>query len=227
MHDLCQLLHPNAEKVEVFLSHSKRDGLNITTDVRRHLRELAGLDYFFDATDIPDGSGFAEYMMRRAGSSPVLLAVQTNTYSSREWCRLEVLEAKKCRVPIVVLSAIFDSEARSFPYMGNVPVVRWTDQTSLPNLIGVILTEVLRQRYFPLRVKAICAHFGLNDEEHVFSYPPELLTVLTYRAEVQANGGMVGRYLYPDPPLGTEEIHLLTIFDPNIEPVTPTMLGAV
>lgn len=227
MHDLCQMLDPDAGKVKVFLSHAKRDGLEITTEVRRHLRESAGMAEFFDAMDIPDGVGFAECMKGNAGSLPVLLAVHTDSYSSREWCRLEVLEAKKRRVPIVVLTAVHGREARSFPYMGNVPVVRWTDSASLPDLVGVLLGEVLRDRYFPLRVKAICAQMGLTEEEHVFAYPPELLTVLTHRSEVLADGGKVGRYLYPDPPLGTEEIFLLLTLDPEVDPVTPTILRAL
>lgn len=226
MRDLCQLLDPDAAKVRVFLSHAKGDGLDLTTEVRRHLREDAGLDDFFDATDIPDGAMFADYMTKCAGSLPVLLAVHTDSYSSREWCRLEVLEAKRSHVPIVVLSASVGREARSFPYMGNVPVVRWKDSSSLPHVVGLLLGEVLRDRFFPLRGAAICAQMGLDAEADVFAFPPELVTVLTHRAEVIAAGGKVGRYLYPDPPLGTEELMLLLALDADLDPVTPTMLMA-
>jgi TIR domain len=227
MHDVCRLLDPQAAKVRVFLSHAKHDGLAITTTVRRHLREVARLDDFFDAADIPDGTRFAEFIRERAGSLPALLAVQTDTYASREWCRLEVLEAKRCRVPIVVLAAVKGRETRSFPYMGNVPVVRWQDETSLPAVVGALLGEVLRNRYFPKRVEAICRHHGLHSDHQVFAYPPELLTVLAYRTDTLASGGIVGRYLYPDPPLGTEEIALLRQLDDSVEPVTPTMLRAL
>ena len=110
--DLCRLLDPEAKKVTVFLSHAKHDGLEITTAVRRHLHEHTKLDDFFDAADIPDGARFAESITKSAGSLPVLLAVQTDGYGSREWCRLEVLEAKRRRVPIVVLAAIQVGEAR-------------------------------------------------------------------------------------------------------------------
>lgn len=154
--DLCRLLDPEVKKVTVFLSHAKHDGLEITTAVRRHLHEPTKLDDFFDATDIPDGARFAEFISKSAGSLPVLLAVQTDGYGSREWCRLEVLEAKRRRVPIVVLAAIQVGEARSFPYIGNVPVVCWRDQSSLPTVVGALLGEVLRSRYFPERVRAIC-----------------------------------------------------------------------
>lgn len=224
MHDICQLLDPDAAKVRVFLSHAKHDGLEITTSVRRHLQEVARLDEFFDATDIPDGAHFAEFMLGCAGSLPALLAVQTDSYASREWCRLEVLEAKRQRVPIVVLAAVEGREARSFPYMGNVPVVRWHGEATLPTVVGALLGEVLRNRYFPKRVEAIFRHHALGTHPQIFAYPPELLTVLAYRSD---DGATVGRYLYPDPPLGTEEIELLHQFDAGVDPVTPTMLLAL
>lgn len=224
--DLCRLLDPGAKKVKVFLSHAKRDGMDITTEVRRHLHEKTKLDDFFDAADIPDGARFAEFITENAGSLPVLLAVQTDGYGSREWCRLEVLEAKRRRVPIVVLSAIQIGEARAFPYIGNVPVVCWRDAGSLPGVVGALLGEVLRDRYFPERVRAICRQRGISMDDEVFTYPPELLTALSYRLETLAAGGTVGRYLYPDPPLGVEELLLLRQLDPDIDPVTPTVLWA-
>jgi hypothetical protein len=224
--DLCRLLDPEAKKVTVFLSHAKHDGLEITTAVRRHLHEHTKLDDFFDAADIPDGARFAEFITKSAGSLPVLLAVQTDGYGSREWCRLEVLEAKRRRVPIVVLTAIQVGEARSFPYIGNVPVVCWRDQSSLPTVVGALLGEVLRSRYFPERVCAICRQRGISMDHEVFTYPPELLTVLSCRIDADAGGRTVGRYVYPDPPLGVEELLLLRQFDSNVDPVTPTVLWA-
>jgi hypothetical protein len=224
--DICRLFDPDATKVKVFLSHAKRDGVAITKNVRRHLHEETKLDDFFDDADIPDGTRFAEFITQNAGSLPVLLAIQTDSYGSREWCRLEVLEAKRRRVPIVVLTAIQIGETRSFPYIGNVPVVCWRDQSSLPAVVGALLGEVLRDRYFPERVRALCRQRGISIEHEVFTYPPELLTVLSYRVKTVAEGADVGRYLYPDPPLGAEELELLRQFDPDIDPVTPTVLWA-
>lgn len=227
MHDLCRLLDSNAAKVKVFLSHAKQDGLRITRTVRRYLHETARLDEFFDTDDLSDGKRFADQITEAAGSLPALLAVQTDTYASREWCRLEVLEAKRHYVPIVVLSAVKQSVGRSFPYMGNVPVVRWHNRNSLPGLVRALLTEVLRSRYFPLRAEALFRFHGIVLKPKIFVYPPELLTVLTYRLDMIANGDAGAQYLYPDPPLGTEELQLIHQLDPNIDPVTPTMIAAL
>jgi hypothetical protein len=227
MHDICRLLDPDAAQVRVFLSHAKKDGLEITTTIRRYLHEVARLDDFFDTTDVPDGARFAELLREQAGCLPALLAIQTDTYASREWCRLEVLEAKRRHVPIVVLSAVQDREARSFPYMGNVPVVRWRGPESLPFVVSALLSEVLRDRYFPRRVLEICSRHGLSPDRHVFAYPPELVTLLANRQVIRTPDGSRATYLYPDPPLGTEELQLLHQLDPGIDPVTPTILQAL
>jgi hypothetical protein len=224
-HDLCRLLQPDSGPVEIFLSHAKADGVETTKEVRRYLNEEEWLDSFFDEADIPDGAPFAEFLARAVSTAPILLAIQTDSYASREWCRLEVLEAKKHSIPIVVLAAMQRGETRSFPYMGNVPVVRWTDGSCLPDLAGAMLREVLRVRYFPLRVQHACRLQGFPAYD-TFVHPPELVTALLYRERLVDSPGE-SRYLYPDPPLGTEELSLLQMLDPSHQPLTPTTLGAV
>lgn len=227
MHDVALLLDVASRTVKVFISHAKQDGLPIARTVRRYLHEVAGLDDFFDAADIPYGSRLADEITRAAGTALALLAIQTDTYASREWCRLEVLQAKRRHVPIVVLAAVEVGEHRAFPYLGNVPVVRWRGKSSLPTVVTALLREVLRARYFPRRVEALCRLYGLDPEHQVFAYPPELLTALTYRHDASNAGRPVGHYLYPDPPLGTEELELIHLMDPSLKPVTPTTLWAL
>ncbi len=226
MHDLCCLLEEDTQKVQVFVSHSKCDGLAIAEEVRRHLHEQTPLADFFDATDIPDGTRFAEVINTAVRSSAVLLVIHTDSYGSREWCRLEVLEAKRRRIPIVVLTAIKHGEVRSFPYLGNLPVIRCGDisSASIERLVTALLREVLRGRYFPLRAGAIRRLHGVDTGGTAFVYPPELLTALLLR--VEKGDGRSGMYLYPDPPLGTEELQLLSELDPALKPVTLTMLVA-
>ena len=109
-------------------------------------------------------------------------------YWGPEWCRLEVLEAKRQQVPIVVLAAFDRGEPRSFPYIGNVPVVRWHGNESLPVVVAALLREVLRARYFPRRVEAICRLHGLQPARQVFAYAPELLTALIFRRQAPMTG---------------------------------------
>ena len=226
VHDICQVLDPGAAKVRVFLSHAKLDGLGITNAISRYLRAVR-LDEFFDARDIPDGARFADFLTAQAGSLSALLAVQTDSYASREWCRLEVLEAKRRGVPIVVLSALQDREGRSFPYLGNVPVVRWRGPRSLPVVVSALLGEVLRDRYFPKLAEGIRMDHGLGPEWRVLTCPPELVTLLAARGATRMADGAPARYLYPDPPLGTAELQLLHLLEPGLDLATPTLLEAL
>jgi hypothetical protein len=223
---LCHLLDPHARRVRLFLSYAKRDGLAITGTLARRLRGDSRFNEFFEVVDIPEGAKPVSVIAERAWSGSILLAVQTDTYESREWCRLAVLAAKLRRIPIIVLDAVQVGETRSFPYIGNVPVVCWRGESSVPAVIGALLGEVLRDRYFPKQVRSICRQRGISMDHEVFTYPPELLSVLSHRIDAVAAGGTVGRYLYPDPPLGAEELLLLRQFDPDIVPVTPTVLRA-
>lgn len=218
MHELSRLLDPDVKKIKVFLSHAKQDGLGITDAIRRYLHEEARLDDFLDAADIPYGVRFSEFIKENVASASALLAIQTDDYASREWCRLEILEAKKSHVPIAVLSAVEQGEVRSFPYMGNVPVVRWHGEQSLAPIVRALLREILRCKYFPRKVEYMCKQDTLG---LAHPYPPELLTALINRTDIVNAKGL---YLYPDPPLGTEELEILAQLDFEIIPVTPTTM---
>ena len=222
LHALCRLLDPEKKKVLVFLSHAKADGRESARAIKEYLDGRAWLDNFFDEADIPDGSRFAEVVIQAADTAPVLLAIQTDGYSAREWCRLEVLEAKRHDVPVVVLSAMTTREDRAFPYLGNTPVLRWRGADSLPDIVGMLLRQVLRRRFFSLRVGYVAQLRGESIPEFRFE-PPELLTALL---ESHGDGAPEHVYLYPDPPIGGEELELLSLLDPQHEPVTPTMWWA-
>jgi len=56
-----------------------------------------------------------------------------------------VLLAKHFQRPVVVVDAVQEREVRSFPYVGNVPVVRW--KGDVQEVIDALLREALRQAY--------------------------------------------------------------------------------
>lgn len=113
------------KKVQIFLSHSKRDndGERIARSIRQQLFDGDGLASFFDVHDIPAGIRFDSAIVQQVRVSAVV-AIHTDSFSSREWCRREIIEAKLGNVPLVVANCISDIDERSFPYMGNVPVVQ-------------------------------------------------------------------------------------------------------
>lgn len=221
-HALCRQLTGSRNPVTVFLSHAKRDGVEIATSVRAHLQDGSGIRNFFDTQDLLEGSAWADEL-RGEASRNVLVAIRTDAYATREWCRTEVIEAKLGGSPVIVLDALTTFEPRGFPYLGNAPSVRWHEGSpaALEQLLGVVLRETLRFRHFPARVADLCEAYGLEAHDRVLATPPELLTVMRLRG--CATGPPV---VYPDPPLGTEERALVSEFAPDLAMVTPTGLIA-
>ncbi|MCY4226463.1 MAG: toll/interleukin-1 receptor domain-containing protein, partial [Gammaproteobacteria bacterium] len=94
------------KKIKVFISHSKhdRDGETIGISIRDWIHSHSQLDSFFDIYDIPSGLSFDGILKHEIGAG-VFLAILTDSYSSREWCRREVIEAKRRRVPMIVVNS--------------------------------------------------------------------------------------------------------------------------
>ena len=89
-------LGPYLEKVRVFISHSKHDadGATVARNIRDWIHDNGPLDSFFDVHDIPPGLSFEDVLLHQVRTN-AMVAVHTDTYSSREWCRREVIEAKR------------------------------------------------------------------------------------------------------------------------------------
>lgn len=201
--ELCRYLHGDETggdgsqvQVRLFISHTKSD-LAVEPRVVEKLHEYLKADQpvkgWVDSGDIPAGSMFTEEI-EKGTKDTSLLCVLTDQYATREWCRKEVLLAKKNQRPVVVIDALNEYEVRSFPYLGNVPVVRWRGQPEAA--IDLLLKETLRH----LHAREILAPWKEPGDE-IFVSPPELATLIDIPKKVAV--------LYPDPPVGAEEKRLL------------------
>ena len=212
-HHLDVLLRPSGDqpglgrylqKIQTFLSHTKRDGdgKEIAEAIRCWLHQSSALSSFLDVYDIPGGLPFSDVIDHHIGES-VFLAIHTDHYSSREWCRREVMEAKRRGVPMIVVDCLHTGDERAFPYLGNVPVVRMDPvaKDRLPEIAGRLLDEVLLDFLWRCRVEALPE----RPTGTVFmARPPELVSLATLATKQEMRGAVV----YPDPPLGKEELHL-------------------
>ena len=210
-------------KMELFISHAKQDGEKTAILLRDYIHDNLALDTFFDAIDIAAGFRFEDEI--NAGiDDAAIVVVHTDAYASRVWCQHEVIRAKRHLRPVVVIHAIEEGEARSFPYIGNVPTIRWRSEepARLEAVIGLVLREVLRSEYFQQHFDDLKKLFGAPDTVRALPRAPELLTCLALRAE----SDKVPYFVYPDPPLAKLELDLLTELDPNLRLTTPTLLFA-
>lgn len=242
-HELCRLLLNRKRisaitkedfspaPVKLFVSHAKRDGLKIAEALCDYIGRELPLKTFFDATDIAVSYAFDEeiYAHMQDGA---LLAILTDAYGSREWCRREILAAKKIKIPIVVLNAVASGEERSFPYLGNVPTIRWNSDSIQPEAsssrknieatIHLMLYEVLRRTYWLHNFEDLCNLSLIPSSAKCLIRPPELLDLLGCSEDTTQSRSTY--FVYPDPPLGESEAKLLESFFPGLKLSTPIFL---
>ena len=204
------------QKVHVFISHSKhdKDGKRIAQSFRDWIHKHSPMGSFFDVHDIPAGTSFKDVLRMRI-SSGVVMALHTDTYSSREWCRWEVIESKRSHVPLVVIDCLRDGDLRSMPYLGNVPIVRMCpDRMNRMNTVAdCLLDETLRYWMWRCQVEPYRQH---RPELFFTARPPELISVPSHQR------GPSPTIIHPDPPLSTREAELFSEIVPRIRVCTLT-----
>jgi hypothetical protein len=216
--------------VKLFISHSKhgREGTVIATELRDYARQHLPVATFFDSNDINAGSDFVKEIKANVADS-AMVVVQTNTYSDREWCRKEVLSAKQYGCPVLVINAVTVGEDRQFPYIGNAPTIRWPFDSArrCEVAIDAALREVLRNVHFLEHVKTLKRAGFLPDTCVQIGTAPEILTYGNLLRAKKCDRTKPSVLLYPDPPLGDEEIEILEDINPlHLSFTTPTAIVA-
>ena len=201
------------EKVRVFISHSKHDGdgERVGRGIRDWIHEHGPVGSFFDVYDIAPGMSFRDVLLHEIGASAVM-AVHSDSYSSREWCRREVIEAKRRLTPMVVVDCVRDVDPRSMAYLGNAPVVRVDpDRTDrIGTVVGCLLDEVFRTWLWRCRVGA----YLVDAPDVLFTArPPELIALA---ALPRGDGRSAPAIVYPEPLLSVDEQRLFADVAPGV-----------
>lgn len=242
LHDFCRLLlnkkpfyKAEEEKkasvpVRLFISHAKFDGETEAKLFRDYVRATTKLNTFFDANDIADGYEFdTQIEDALKDGNAALVVFHSDAYSSREWCQIEVLTAKRFKAPIVLVHNITKGEKRSFPYLGNVPSIKFSDN-NFDDIIDLTLFQVLMNVFQKLNLSKITQLYlpkGTKQFE-VLSTPPELLNfsdLVTIKQKKSA--GKPFTVIYPDPPLGNAEMKVLDEMKSSMKFLTPIQLSAL
>lgn len=212
--DLIRTLCKSEEKLQIFISHTKKDedrmGIEKANELKAYLRADTKLNSFYDANDILDGYSFGDQITENLKKS-LLIILETSTYSDREWCRIEAIVGKENYVPTVVVSLFNGMIPRTFPYLGNTPKIRfdanWDDVLCL--LLRTALDKYYEERYLE--------NFSQANSK-VIPMMPEFINI----------GGVdgVNQILYPEPPLGNEELEVVKRQFPTITFNTPSQIFA-
>lgn len=188
--------------ITVFISHSKqgngapksKEGENTAKAVREFLYSDTKLNSFFDVHDILDGYKFGEQIKSHAENCSLLILF-TDSYSTREWCRIEALTAKENHVPIVAVFMMQGNVDRVFPYIGNIPSTVFDGDWR--KVINLLLRTTLDQA-----VEADLLSSKENETTEYLPYPPEAFNMSLLKPGTN-------KVLYPEPPLGNEELEVL------------------
>jgi len=211
--------------VKLFLSHAKKDGEETTKKFKTFIESETKLDVFFDTVDIADGYEF-EKQIEANIENTALVVFHTDEYSSREWCRIEVLVAKRNKCSIVVVHDIKDGEKRAFPYMGNTPTItlKQDETLSFTEILTLTLYQVVNNLYQMELLQSFENEFKNDQAEFVtITSPPELFNYIDlYKMKRTENTKLI--VLYPEPPLGAEELRILNDIDKDIKFITPIYL---
>ena len=232
-HEFCRMLrhrldHPGSaadgevpldrylDKIRVFLSHSKHDhddrGESVANDIRDWIHANSPLGSFFDVHDIPPGLPFDEVLLHQIATSGAVVAVHTDSYSSRAWCRREVIEAKRRLVPMIVVDCLQDVDPRGMAYLGNVPIIRMepgrTDRVA--TIASCLLDEIFRTWLWRCRV----APYRPDSPTVLFTArPPELIALAAVPSGSEDSAPAI---VYPEPMLSADEERLFRAISPDV-----------
>ena len=208
----------------MFISHAKADLTdtgNAAEQIRAYITSETTGQTFFDKVSILPGEDLTS-QIDGGVERGVFVAIRGDRYSSRTWCRRELLRAKQQRLPTLVVEVLSAGEARSAAYSGNGPTVVWdrasTDGTGTGRIVTLAMVECVRQLFFLEESQRIIDAAELPATTERLGRPPELVDIAALRA--RQDGSLV--VLHPDPPLPAFERALLQQVDRRVRPVTPT-----
>ena len=204
--------------IQIFLSHAKSccTGKSHATSIRKFIDET-NMTRFFDATDIAPGFEFDGEILQHIRTS-TLVAIGSDSYSSRYWCQREIMSAKTNDRPMVYVNCLSEYEDRIFPDGANVPCVHVSQETPLKEtdilrvLISTIL-ETIRYLHAKESLEIYKAQRWIDNDCAVSSRPPEVRQAI----KLQKDGK--SKICYPEPPVYPEESAWLA--DLGIEAFTP------
>lgn len=228
----------------VFLSHAKRDG-HLGPGVAEHLRQVAAgygqVEVFYDENDLSAGAPWEDPLLNNAAGGVGFIAVVSDSYAFRYWCRREVQLARTPRrlvsdegpaiwtkVPSVVALALGGEWSRLPPGLTSIPARAWSPAHAA-ELLDEVFREALIQYYHvgcarilarlirqePDSLAFACFRLEASDLLHIVleTQVPERLTVIAPGAGA-APGELDGLLRRPDGELMSRSSSLrLTTFE--------------
>lgn len=191
-----RMLGDEDDRLKLFISHAKLDGLPLAQSFKYQLSDFHGLERFYDADNILPGSNWRK-VLRNGVQNAVVVALRTDVYDERVWCVQELDWAEDYGCPVIIVEARTHlvRPRESLP-VGGAPSVQVPDGNLL-RVLQSALREALRVRLFLRQASAVAEASGL-DPASVLTVPRTSLATLGMRCEGKAKDS-IGFVFVPEP----------------------------
>ena len=238
---MAQFASPEAGRIKVFISHTRREAAGETgvIDLIRAVRAVIAdtrLASFFDAQDLQSGEDW-DSALREGAANSALLVVRSDLYPTRDWCQREIATAKRAGAPVVVLDALGRGEERGSFLMDHCPRLptrkgdgSW-DSDDIRRALDLLVDERLK-RILWARQKDLAGHDPRLGAAWWAPHAPEPLTMADYLLSGNAPADGALCIIHPDPPLGAceqevlQQIAKLSGAKGDIDILTPRQLAS-
>jgi len=212
--------------LKLFLSHAKDGAQGVAAaKALKQLIQDGPMRDFFDATDIPAGYEFEAEILGNIADS-TLVAIHSDSYSSRYWCQREILAAKDSERPIIAVDLIGKFEDRRFPLAANLPAIRipveaeyQAYESYLLAILQAALLETIRFFYSKQVLSEYQSAGWFPADAHLSARPPEACVLARLAAKIAEEEDGCLDFVYPDPPIYQEESRHFERF--GLKPCTP------
>lgn len=226
----------SAPPLKIFLSHAKRDGREVAEAIRDDIRSIGQFEAWYDANDLPYGKEW-DKPMRAAVSedTAAMIAVRTDAYPSRPWCRREAslarspLQIGKTRVwriqPTVAVDLPGRSWSGSIPMLAGVPRIGWdptrpkettesvVDRLVLEVLIGLVHRDVATKIIGSQKMRQTSLNINKTNSCFV-TWVPDVWTLACVRSDLKAAASKIEYIVFPGYGLtGMEKEELRPVLD--------------
>jgi hypothetical protein len=210
--------------LDVFLSHAKADGKKIAEALRDGVRRFGQLVPWYDANDLPHGAAWEPPMTRAVGGgTAAMLAVVTDAYPSRPWCRMEATLARTPQPvedgssnvwtvqPVVAIHWQRAGWSGSLSMLDGVPRTGWgavSEHEDIERIVDRLVLEALLIHAH----RRVALHLSkqLNDPTACFlTWVPDLWTLTALRGRLPKRA-RVKHLVYPGHGLRVAERQELT-----------------
>jgi hypothetical protein len=214
--------------LKLFLSHAKdgANGISLGKSLKYYI-DNSPMCNFFDATDIAPGYRFDEEIIGHIKDSTII-AIHSDSYSSKYWCQREILCAKENNRPIVAVDCLEELEDRRFPFASNIPGIHVhlngePTRDDLLRILSTVLLETIRFFYSKLLLEQYAQAGWIHPDAILLPRPPEVSDI----EKILFNDGESINckhklLVYPEPPVYSEETTFLNKL--GIETRTPLTL---